>query len=157
MQASIKRIAIYDLDGTVIDSSHRYRTGPCGTKIDLEYWRENEYKAMQDKLLPLYEQYRIDIHDEECYVIVATARVMNSPDWEFVNTILGTPNYFISRKSGDTRSGSKLKIAGLQKFFNLKQFRKAEAIFYEDNTSYLKAVCDHFNIRGVYIPSVQGH
>ena len=47
--------------------------------------------------------------------------------------------------------------AGLAKFFNLVTFKNADFVFYEDNISYLKAVCDRFNIRGVYIPSVQGH
>ncbi len=152
----IKRIAIYDMDGTIVCSMHRYRTNDNG-KIDLQYWRDNEYRAMGDSLLPLAEQYRADIADPECYVIIATARVMNDPDWQFVNEILGKPDYLISRGANDTRSGGELKIKGLQKFFNLKNFRNAVAVFYEDNTAYLKAVCDHFNIRGVYIPSQQGH
>lgn len=156
---TIRKVSIYDMDGTIVDSSHRYRTiqTPNGPKIDLQYWRDNEYRAMEDGLLPLAEQYMDELRDPSVYVIIATARVMHAPDWQFVNNILGAPDYFISRKDGDTQSGNTLKINGLQKFFNLKQFRKAYAVFYEDNTSYLKAVCDHFNIRGVYIPSNQGH
>ena len=155
----MKRIAIYDMDGTLVDSSHRYRTQitEAGERIDLQYWRDNEHLAMLDSLLPLYEQYRADLNDPECYVIIATARVMNAPDWQFVREMLGEPDYFISRKAGDTQSGKTLKISGLAKFFNLKNFKCAEAVFYEDNVEYLKAVCDRFNIRGVYIPSKQGH
>jgi hypothetical protein len=155
----ILKVSIYDMDGTIVDSSHRYRVIDTdnGPKIDLPYWRANEYRAMEDGLLPLADQYMNDIRDPHCYTIIATARVMHAPDWQFVREILGEPDYFISRADGDTRSGSVLKINGLQKFFNLKQFRNADATFYEDNTSYLKAVCDHFNIRGVYIPSKQGH
>jgi hypothetical protein len=157
--AKIKRVAIYDMDGTIVDSSHRYRTivDENGERIDLDYWRENEYRAMQDGLLPMFEQYQKDLADVNCYVIIATARVMNAPDWQFVNEILGMPDYFISRNPGDTQSGKTLKINGLAKFFNLVTFRDADFVFYEDNISYLKAVCDRFNIRGVYIPSVQGH
>lgn len=160
-RGAILRVNIYDMDGTIVDSSHRYRTivDPVTgvEKIDLEYWRANEYRAMDDGLLPLAEQYRKDLQDPNTYVIIATARVMNAPDWQFVTDILGLPDYFISRNPGDTISGSKLKINGLQKLFNLMPFRAAETTFYEDNTSYLKAVCDHFQIRGVYIPSKQGH
>ena len=157
--AKINRVAVYDMDGTIVDSSHRYRTivDENGERIDLDFWRENEYKAMQDGLLPMYEQYRADLADENCYVIIATARVMNDPDWQFVKEILGEPDYFISRKSGDAQSGKTLKINGLAKFFNLVTFKNADFVFYEDNVSYLKAVCDRFKIRGVYIPSVQGH
>lgn len=157
--AKITRVAIYDMDGTIVDSSHRYRTitDENGERIDLQYWRENEYRAMDDKLLPMHEQYKADLADPSCYVIIATARVMNEPDWQFVKEILGEPDYFISRPKDSNVSGKTLKINGLAKFFNLVTFRDAEFVFYEDNISYLKAVCDRFNIRGVYIPSVQGH
>lgn len=157
--ATIKRVAIYDMDGTIVDSSHRYRTivDANGERIDIEYWRENEYRAMDDGLLPLANQYRADIADPECYVIIATARVMHAPDWQFVNEILGAPDYFISRPADSNVSGKVLKINGLAKFFNLNNFKNADFVFYEDNIQYLKAVCDRFNIRGVYIPSVQGH
>lgn len=157
--AKINRVAIYDMDGTIVDSSHRYRTivDENGERIDLDHWRENEYRAMDDGLLPMFEQYRADLADDNCYVIIATARVMHEPDWQFVNEILGKPDYFISRRDGDTQSGKTLKINGLTKFFNLVTFKDADFVFYEDNISYLKAVCDRFNIRGVYIPSKQGH
>ena len=157
--AKITRVAIYDMDGTIVDSSHRYRTivDDTGEKIDLDFWRENQYNAMNDSLLPMAEQYQADLFDENCYVIIATARVMNAPDWQFVKEILGEPDYFISRNDGDSQSGKTLKINGLAKFFNLTNFKNADFVFYEDNISYLKAVCDRFGIRGVYIPSIQGH
>lgn len=156
---AIRRISIYDMDGTIVDSSHRYRTITENgkTRIDLDHWRANQPLAMFDKLLPLATQYKADIRDPECYTIIATARVMNEPDWQYVREILGSPRAFICRKEGDTRGGALLKILGLKKFFNLKNFRKAEAVFYEDNAGYLKEVCDHFGIKGVYVPSVQGH
>ena len=150
---------IYDMDGTIVDSSHRYRTivDSAGERIDLDYWRENEYRAMHDQLLPLAEQYKRDLLDPHCYVVIATARVMHEPDWQFVHERLGMPDYFISRPEDSSISGKLLKINGLTKFFNLVNFRGADVVFFEDNIQYLKAVCDRFNIRGVYIPSVQGH
>ena len=151
----IKRVSIYDMDGTIVCSMHRYRT--IGDKIDLAYWRENEYRAMEDSLLPLAEQYRADRADPECYTIIATARVLHAPDRKFIAEILGQPDYIISRAPDDSRSGGFLKVLGLQKFFNLKNFKNAAFVFYEDNATYLKTVCDKFNIRGVYIPSKQGH
>ena len=157
--AKITKVSIYDMDGTIVNSLHRYRTiiDDNGERIDLGYWRENEYRAMEDTLLPLAEQYKKDLRDENCFVIIATARVLRSADNQFIAEILGEPDYIISRTDGDTVSGSKLKIAGLAKFFNLVTFRDAEFTFYEDNIQYLKAVCDRFNIKGVYVPSKQGH
>lgn len=156
--AKITRVSIYDMDGTIVDSSHRYRTivDEKGERIDLDYWRQNEYRAGDDSLLPLHRQYQADIADPHCYVIIATARVMNQPDWDFVESKLGLPDYFISRPKDSNVSGRVLKINGLAKFFNLVNFRDAEFVFYEDNVDYLKAVCDRFQIRGVYVPSNQG-
>jgi hypothetical protein len=157
--AKIKKVSIYDMDGTIVCSLHRYRTivDENGEKIDLGYWRENEYRALDDSLLPLAEQYKTDLKDENCFVIIATARVLREPDLAFIDSVLGNPDYIISRTDGDNISGGTLKINGLAKFFNLVTFKNADFVFYEDNISYLKAVCDRFNIRGVYIPSVQGH
>jgi hypothetical protein len=157
--AKIKKVSIYDMDGTIVDSLHRYRTiiSDSGERIDLDFWRENEFKAMDDSLLPLAEQYKTDLRDENCFVIIATARVLRSADNEFINTILGEPDYIISRNDGSDISGGLLKINGLAKFFNLNNFKDAEFTFYEDNVNYLKAVCDRFNIKGVYVPSKQGH
>jgi len=157
--AKITRVSIYDMDGTIVDSLHRYKTivDDNGERIDLDYWRENEYRAMDDSLLPLSQQYKDDLNDENCFVIIATARVLRTADNTFIREILGEPDYIISRRDGDTISGGKLKINGLAKFFNLNNFKSAEFTFYEDNVDYLKAVCDRFDIRGVYIPSKQGH
>jgi len=157
--AKITKVNIYDMDGTIVDSTHRYRTvvDEKGERIDLDYWRQNEYRAMDDTLLPLAEQYKRDLTDENTFVIIATARVMNEPDYQFVREVLGEPDYLISRPHGSSISGKTLKIGGLAKFFNLVNFKNAEFTFYEDNIEYLKAVCDRFNIRGVYVPSRQGH
>jgi len=154
----MKRIAIYDMDGTIVCSLHRYKT--IDNKIDLQYWRDNEYLAGDDSLLPLAEQYKTDLADNDCFVIIATARILREPDMLFINDKLGKPDYIISRGEKDSRSGALLKVLGLKKLFSLKQFAKIGSdmiVFYEDNVSYLKAVCDKFNCRGVYIPSKQGH
>lgn len=154
----MKRIAIYDMDGTIVCSLHRYKT--IDNKIDLQYWRDNEYRAGDDSLLPLAAQYKTDLADNDCFVIIATARILREPDMLFINNKLGKPDYIISRGEKDSRSGALLKVLGLKKLFSLKQFAKIGSdmiVFYEDNVSYLKAVCDKFNCRGVYIPSKQGH
>ena len=158
----IKRIAIYDMDGTIVDSTHRYRTilTDAGERIDIGFWRENQHLAMLDGLLPLADKYQEDLIDPECYVIIATARVMGDPDWQFVRDVLGQPDYVISRTSENLQSGGTLKINGLIQCFktaNINLAQMDDIVFYEDNVDYLKAVCDYFGFRGVYIPSKQGH
>lgn len=162
--STIHKVRIYDMDGTIVDSSHRYRTvlDPITNRvrIDLDYWRANEYRAMDDGLLPLASQYMRDLRDPNVFVVIATARVMNGPDWQFVHEVIGNPDCFICRTAGENISGADLKIRGIEELKNAYGeafFQYAEWEFYEDNTEYLKKVCDHFNIRGIYVPSVQGH
>ena len=156
-----KRIAIYDMDGTIVDSTHRYRTMvhvDGSERIDLEHWRANEYRAYQDKLLPLAKQYQEDLNNPDVLVIIATARVLHDADECFIRDKLGSPNAIVSRGTNDSRSGKELKVKGLSRLFNLKGFKGIkDIIFYEDNIEYLKAVCIHFNCLGVFVPSKQGH
>ena len=151
------KVRIYDMDGTIVCSLHRYRV--IDNKIDLKFWRDNEYKAYDDSLLPLHDQYVKDINNPDVYVVIATARVLHKEDYRFINDKLGKPNHIISRKDSDYRSGGLLKVLGLKKLLSLKQFRDCnDVIFYEDNANYLNAVCEYFsNIKGVFVPSKQGH
>ena len=159
----IKKIEIFDMDGCIVDSLHRYRTitDPDGkVRIDLQHWRDNEIHAMADSLLPLAKHYQESLQNPEIYVIIATARELKEPDFQFIREILGMPDHIIGRRIGDSRSGAALKLLGLRKLFSLKQFAGIGAdciTFYEDNIAYLKAVCDAFKCKGVYISSNQGH
>lgn len=156
---AIKKIAIFDMDGVLVDSSWRYRVSKNdNTKIDLEFWRKHEKASYFDTLLPMAEEYKKMLDDPEYYVIIATARTMNSASWAFIENKLGKPNAIIYRADNDNRGGADMKIAGLKKLLSLKQFRNIKDItMFEDNAKYLKAICDYFKCKGVYIPSNQGH
>lgn len=155
----IKEIHVFDFDGTLVDSSHRYRTMPCGTRIDLQHWIENEHKVMDDTLLPLVNHYRELMQDATKYVIVATARIWCDLSQKFVEMHDIEPQtVFARRDRSDTRPGAALKISGIKKLLNLKQFSAVEKIHvYEDNIDYLKTICDSLNGEGHYFPSKQGH
>ena len=157
----IKQIHIFDLDGTVINSLHRYKTMPCNTRIDLPFWLENANKKMitKDTLLPLAKFYKECLQDKEIYVVIATCRLANKHDLKFVNEKLGTPDKFIfnigeleKMKGGDFK-GKKLSFLN-----NLKQFRNAEKHFWEDNKDYLNKVAEYIpNLICHYVPSKQGY
>lgn len=155
----IKKIAIFDMDGVLVDSSWRYRVSANdNTKIDLQFWRDNEKGAYFDELLPMAIEYQEMLENPEYYVIIATARTMNSASWAFIDDKLGKPDSIIYRADNDNRGGADMKIAGLKKILNLKQFREIKDItVFEDNAKYLKSICDYFKCKGVYIPSKQGH
>ena len=155
-----KEIHIYDLDGTLIDSTHRYRIDPKTGKIDLAHWIENDVpeKIALDKLLPLAEQYKKQIADPSIYVCIATARVMKKADFDFLKTHLGLPNKIVHRKGrNDNRKGAALKIAGLHFLNNLSWAKKiVTRFFYEDNKDYLYPVAEALNAVPVYVESKQG-
>ena len=77
----------------------------------------------------------------------------------FISTKLGDPDHIVSRTEGDNTSGGILKVTGLRPILEdyKNRFDIWDIVFYEDNVQYLKTVCDSFNIRGVYVPSKQGH
>jgi len=157
----IKEIHIYDLDGTVIDSTHRYRTitKPDGSlAIDFPFWRANRHTAMNDRLLPLAKQYQEQLKDPSIFVIAATARNMVQEEKNHIATVLGWPQFMISSPDGDMQSGASLKIKGLNKILNLKQFKKIDKrFFYEDNADYLEAVSKAHKLTPIFIPSKQGY
>jgi len=159
----LKSIHVFDLDGCVIDSSHRYRSQVVEgvEKIDLDYWRENctPEKIMSDTLLPMAKHYKKLMVDASAYVVVATARVMQEADFLSLTMLLGGADHIIHRLGvNDNRRGAALKAAGLRKLLNLKAFAKIkDRHFYEDNVDYLVPVCQEFNMLGHFVPSVQGH
>ena len=80
----LKNISIFDMDGTIIDSSHRQATLPDGT-LNLDAWIENATpaKIAKDVVLPLAAQVqaRVDAGD---YVLICTARQMSDADFQFL-------------------------------------------------------------------------
>lgn len=156
----MKDIHAYDMDGTIVCSMHRYRTmhGKDGIeRIDLPYWRENEYRAKQDILLPLAKQYQDDRLNPDIITVIATARHIQEPDLWFIRNILGMPDYIVCRKSAeDTRGGADIKIAGLSIIARLAG-RIGKIHFWEDNQSYLNKVCTALNAVPHFVPSMQGH
>lgn len=156
----IKTIHVFDLDGTVIDSSHRYRIEPETGKIDLAHWIENCKPEMieKDHLLPHAALYKALIDDPTAYVVIATSRFAQQADFDFVKLNLGNPDKFIYRHADNNHmKGADLKIAGLRYLNNLKQFKKAIRYFYEDNKDYLYPVAEFLNAQAIFVPSEQGY
>lgn len=158
----IAQVNIFDCDGVLLDSSHRYstKTREDGvTVIDLAHWIENEHRAYDDAPLPTaLKEYAESLANPNAYTIIATAAVVCDRRIACLRDKIGLPDYIIGRNSrADTRGGAELKIAGLRKLLALKQFHGAELTMFEDNLSYLTKICKAFNCRGIYIPSIQGH
>lgn len=154
----IKTIHIFDMDGTIVSSLHRYKLAENG-KIDLAYWIENCKPEMieKDSLLPHAALYKALLKDPTAYVVIATARFMQQADFDFVKKNLGMPDKIIYRhEKNNHMKGAEMKIAGLRFLKNLKQFKNAIAYFYEDNKEYLYPVANFLNAQAIYVPSEQG-
>jgi hypothetical protein len=132
---------IWDLDGTVIDSSHRYSTLPNGD-IDLPKWiadntREN---IEQDKLLPLARLMRSNYRQGDI-VIICTARVLGVWDHVFLADHGIKAQFILSRALGDNRGDAEMKRQKLLALFaDLKiPFARwtRNATFYDDNQGVL--------------------
>lgn len=158
----IKEIHIFDFDGTLVDSSFRYRTQICDDgieRIDLQFWLDNEDKAVFDSPIEHNcEIFREVAENPEKYALIATARLW-CEGAEAVCSVGNIPyNGLIARRDrDDRRSGSAIKISHVRRLLNLKQFKGVERIhIHEDNLDYLKAIQQEFNAISHYYPSNQG-
>ena len=133
-------IYIFDLDHTVIDSSHRQLTRADGS-LDLDHWIENNTadKIMQDKLLPLARLMR-SAYQQGHQVIVCTARVLSIPDYVFLEKHNLRAHAILSRPFGCTDADADLKRELLLGHFRNQPLARwaRKAVFYDDNIGVLE-------------------
>lgn len=128
---------IFDLDHTVIDSSHRQLTIADGS-LDLAHWVENctREKIFADSLLPLATEMR-DLIAKNRSVIVCTARVMSDHDRDFLVLHGLNPDAILSRPVGDNTSDHLLKERLIReycaaRFISFARFCQTSVMF-DDN------------------------
>ena len=135
---------IFDLDGTVIDSSHRQNTRPDGS-LDLAHWIENNTpeKILADSLLPLAEKMR-EVNRELDKVAVITARVMQDADLAFLKRNGLEFNFLFSRAQGNTSPDDILKQRAIfrlaTKMNKSIAWMRKNAILFDDNLEVFNMV-----------------
>ena len=138
------QIFIFDLDDTVIDSSHRATLMVDNGQVilDLDAWKQDSTRKniMKDSLLPLATYMRECIQAEHTYVWVCTARNMQSADHDYLAEHGLTPNLVLSRQLDDDTADHILKKKMIGKLLNLKPFKDCETIFFDDKPKNLKAL-----------------
>ena len=133
---------IFDLDHTVIDSSHRQLTRADGS-LDLSAWIQNNPRAniMRDSLLPLAAQWR-RLAKKNVTIVICTARVMGEHDYEFLRVNGLRWDACLSRQNGDASPDAELKERMLRKYAQARPMSWARfcatSVFYDDNKSVLK-------------------
>ena len=138
-----KKIHAYDVDGTLLDSSHRYQALPSG-EVDLEHWLANHHKLESDTLLPLADQYKADIADPETYVIICTLRTPHPADIRFIARNLGMPDCLIMNAKNESENLRLWKRRHFARLFNLRQFANLPRYFWEDSRTYVETCRDLF-------------
>ena len=130
----MKRIVIFDLDETIVDSAHRTPNNPDGTLNLPRYLemktRENTFK---DGLLPLADFWR-SLCPRENYIVVCTARSWADFDQEFLDNHGLRAHKIIARftEAEKKMRDPELKRRGLSRLFNLKQFRNLPKFMFDD-------------------------
>jgi len=133
---------IFDLDHTVIDSTHRQLTKADGS-LDLAHWIENNtpQKIAADKLLPLADTMRERIAQGR-EVIICTARVMGEHDYQFLKDHGLFVPVILSRPMGDSSPDWMLKERLLRQYASDTGRSWARfclsAVMYDDNESVVK-------------------
>lgn len=131
------KLAIFDLDGTVICSKHRHATREDGS-LDLEHWVANSTaeKIMRDSLLPLVNEMRLRYARGE-KVIICTARVMTRADYRFL-LINNVPfDFSISRPKGCTLPDAEHKELRLTRLLKRLNVKPGRVELWDDNDSVL--------------------
>ena len=138
---------IFDLDHTVIDSSHRQATRPDGS-LDLDHWRENSPPAMieADSLLPLANEWR-KAHRKGASIVVCTARVMGAADYAYLATRGLFADCIISRQEGDRTADDLLKLRALKRYAasqgeSWARFTRTSMMF-DDNQNVINTLANH--------------
>ena len=134
------RLYIYDLDGTVIDSSHRRKFDTDGN-LRLSYWRSHNTRidVFGDSLLPLAKHMKKKMVDN--IVIICTAREISQNDLDFLEDHGIRYDHIISRPFGMNTEDHILKYLQLKKFLrdnpHLQDRRK---IMYDDSIENLQEI-----------------
>jgi FMN phosphatase YigB (HAD superfamily) len=138
----MKRVVIFDLDETVVDSAHRTPNNADGTlNLPLYLTLKTRENTMRDGLLPLAAFWKsLDL--SETYVVVCTARTWADFDQEFLDTHGLRAHKIIARftPAQCKMRDPELKSRGLRKLFALRQFRSLPKYMFEDAKPVISAM-----------------
>jgi len=154
----IRQIHVFDLDGVLVDSSHRCRFNSDGS-LDARYWHENytPEKIALDRLLPTSRKYISSLVNDSIFTIICTTRYGCAADHIYIDDKLGHPDkiLFVGESKPPYKPAHELKRRQLQRILNLKQFQNIPCTLWEDNLKNIEALRDLFT-HCIYIISKQG-
>jgi phosphoserine phosphatase len=136
-----KRLCVFDLDETLIDSAHRTPSHPDGTlDLDRYFAMKNRESIFRDTLLPLAEIFKT-LDRSENYVVICTARAMNADDWDFLATHGLFAHKVLCRPEDGSENHIKdpaLKARKIQRLRNLRQFQGKPVVMFDDSQPVIR-------------------
>ena len=134
-------IAVFDLDGTVLDSSHRALLNEQGG-INIEEWRTHtREQILNDSELPLISYMRDCISNPSVRVWICTSRNLSRADYELLENLgIRGADLILSRDRNDNREDVAYKIAKIRGKLNLPSVRKRERVFFDDRADIRQAM-----------------
>jgi phosphoglycolate phosphatase-like HAD superfamily hydrolase len=131
----MKRVVIFDLDETIIDSAHRTPNRPDGTlDLDRYFALKNRESIFRDSLLPLAETFK-RLDRSENYIVICTARAMNQDDFDFLAHHGLDAHLVLCRPLDGSENHIKdatLKRRKIQRLRNLRQFANLPVVMFDD-------------------------
>jgi len=134
------RVYIYDLDGTVIDSSHRRKFDTEGN-LRLSYWKSHNTRkdVFGDSLLPLAKHMKKKMIGN--IVLICTAREISQNDLDFLENNGLRYDHIISRPKGINTADHILKYYQLKKFLKENPYlNNKRKIMYDDCIENLQEI-----------------
>ena len=140
-------LCVFDLDHTLLNSSHRQITKPDGS-LDLAHWIENSTpeKVLRDSPLPLLKEYgRLMANGHT--MIICTARVMAAADYELLRNHGIFFHHMLCRPLGCREADHTLKLKQLRELARKLGYSWARfcstAIMFEDNQNVINLMRWH--------------
>ena len=131
----MKRIVVFDLDETIIDSKHRTPNRPDGTlDLDRYFAMKNRESIFRDTLLPLAAFFKA-LDRKENYVVICTARAMNQDDRDYLAHHGLDAHLVLCRPLDGSENHIKdpiLKARKIQRLRNLRQFQGKPIVMFDD-------------------------
>lgn len=149
-----KAIPVFDLDGVVVDATHRQICNPDGT-LNLDKYREMSTDAHISKDTPLAFADTARMLSRENYpFFVCTARVVCKSTIKWLTKQGISPLAFMGREGeNDYRRDAELKRYHLQKMFTPEQLKTAYLI--DDNEKNCKMAVS-LQMKAIHVP-FNGH
>lgn len=134
-------IAVFDLDGTVLDSSHRALINDDGG-INIKEWRTHTAEQiLKDSELPLADYMRFCIASPKIRTWICTSRHLQNADRLLLQRLgLYDVDLILSRDENDNREDVPYKLAKVGKYLNLPNVKKMAKLFFDDREDIRKAM-----------------